>query len=115
MLRGEVWWAALGAPRGSEPAFRRPVLVVQSDVYNRSKIGTVMVAALTSNVRRGEAPGNVRLSKGTANLPRTSIVNVAHVMTVNREDLVERLGILTLDKMRQVDAGLRLALDLAVG
>ncbi len=104
MIRGEVWWAA---------RFRRPVLVVQSDAFNRSRIATVMVAAITSNVSRGEAPGNVRLSKGTASLPRPSVVNVAQVLTVNRDDLIERIGHLSAEKMREVDQGLKLALALA--
>lgn len=113
MVRGEVWWTDLGAARGSEPARRRPVVVVQADAFNRSKIGTVMVAAITSNLGRSEAPGNVRLNKGAANLPRPSVVNVAHVMTVNRDELRERVGALAPAKMREVDAGLRLALELA--
>lgn len=112
MIRGEVWWASLNAPRGSEPGYRRPVLVVQSDPFNRSKLGTVMVAAITSNMARAEAPGNVRLSKGTAGLPKASVVNVAQVLTLNRDDLAERIGHLSAEKMREVDNGLRLALAL---
>jgi mRNA interferase MazF len=88
------------------------VLVVQSDAFNRSRIATVMVAAITSNVSRGAAPGNVRLSKGTAALPRPSVINVAQVLTVNRDDLIERIGHLSAEKMREVDAGLKLALAL---
>lgn len=112
MIRGEVWWASLTAPRGSEPGYRRPVLVVQSDPFNRSKLGTVMVAAITSNMARAEAPGNVRLPKGTAGLPKPSVVNVAQVLTLNRDDLAERIGHLSTEKMREVDNGLRLALAL---
>ena len=112
MKRGEVWWAGLRAPRGSEPGHRRPVVVVQADPFNASKIGTVMVAAITSNVSRAEAPGNVRLPKGTAGLSKSSVVNVAHVMTLNREDLVARIGQLSPEKLREVDAGLRLSLSL---
>ena len=112
MVRGEVWWAALPAPRGSEPAYRRPVVVVQSDAFNRSKIGTVMVAAVTSNLSRAAAPGNVRLAKGAAGLPKASVINVAHVMTLNRSDLVSRVGQLSAEKVREVDAGLRLSLAL---
>jgi len=110
--RGEVWWAGLRAPRGSETGHLRPVVVVQADPFNASKIGTVMVAAITSNVSRAEAPGNVRLPKGTAGLPKSSVVNVAHVMTLNREDLVARIGQLSPEKLREVDAGLRLSLSL---
>ena len=113
MRRGEVWWASLAPPRGSEPGHRRPVVVVQADAFNRSKIGTVMIAAITSDLSRAEAPGNVRLAKGTAGLSKSSVVNVAHVMTLNKEDLVARIGQLSPEKMREVDAGLRLSLDLA--
>jgi mRNA interferase MazF len=112
MVRGEVWWAQRAAPRGSEPGHRRPVVVVQADAFNKSRIGTVMVAAITSNLSRALAPGNVRLAKGTAGLPKASVANVAQVMTLDREDLVERLGQLPSEKMQQVDAGLRLSLAL---
>jgi len=112
VIRGEVWWASLKPPRGSEPGYRRPVLVVQSDPFNRSKLGTVMVAAITSNMARAEAPGNVRLPKGAAGLPKPSVVNVAQVLTLDRDDLGERIGHLSPERMREVDNGLRLALAL---
>jgi mRNA interferase MazF len=112
MVRGEVWWAELVPPRGSEPGYRRPVLIVQSDAFNKSRIGTVMTVAITTNLSRGDAPGNVRISKGTAGLPKSSVANVAHVMTLNREDLTERLGHVPPAKMTEVDSGLRLALAL---
>ena len=89
------------------------MLIVQSDAFNRSRIGTIIVAAITSNTSRAEAPGNVSLPKGTARLPRPSVVNVAHVLTLNREDLVARVGQLPPSKMAEVDEGLRLSLSLS--
>lgn len=112
VARGEVWWADLGPKRGSAPAWRRPVLVVSADAFNRSAIKTVTVVALTSNLRLAAAPGNVSLAVGTAGLDRDSVANVSQVVTLNKRDLNERLGKLDRLKMGQVDAGLRLALSL---
>jgi len=112
MERGEIWWAALARPRGSEPGFRRPVLVVQSDAFNRSRIGTVVTAAITSNMSLALAPGNVVCRPRGSSLPRPSVVNVSQVATVDRASLVERVGRLPEATMRQVDEGLRLVLSL---
>ena len=92
MKRGEIWWAELPEPRGSEPSFRRPVLVVQADPFNRSRIGTVVVAVITSNLRLAGAPGNVHLTRRQSKLPRESVVNVSQVMTLDRTFLAERVG-----------------------
>ncbi|HNI35635.1 MAG TPA: type II toxin-antitoxin system PemK/MazF family toxin [Microthrixaceae bacterium] len=110
--RGGVWWVDFGAPFGSEPGFVRPALVVSSDRFNRSRIGTVIVVAITSNLRLGEAPGNVRLASGTAGLARESVVNVSQTMVVDRRRLSESSGALDRVTMRAVDAGLRLVLSL---
>lgn len=110
--RGEVWWAELEEPRGSEPGYRRPLLIVQSDPFNRSRIETVIGVALTSNLRLVEAPGNVLLPKRASGLPRDSIANVSQVVTVDRDVLTERIGKLSADLMASVDHGLRLVLDL---
>ena len=82
--RGEIWWAELPDPTGSEPGYRRPVVVVQADAFNRSRIGTVVVVAVTSNLDRAAAPGNVRLSRRDSRLPRESVANVSHVLTLDR-------------------------------
>ena len=110
--RGEIWWAELAAPRGSEPGFRRPVVVVQSDTFNRSKIGTVVVAAITSNLGLADAPGNVRISRRDSKLPHQSVVNVSQVLTLDRRFLTERLGRLPGRVVDAIDEGLRLALAL---
>jgi mRNA interferase MazF len=110
--RGEIWWADLAEPRGSEPAFRRPVVVIQSDAFNRSRIGTVVVAAITSNLELAGAPGNVRLSRRESKLPRESVVNVSQLLTLDRRFLTERVGRLPAGALAQVEAGLRLVLSL---
>ena len=112
MRRGEVWWADLPDPIGSEPGFRRPVVVVQSDDFNRSRIGTVIVAALTANVRLQGMPGNVLLPKGLAGLPRASVINVSQLFTLDRRRLTAQTGSLTAAKLRELDDGLRLVLCL---
>ena len=112
MRRGEIWWARLPAPRASEPGFRRPVLVVQADEFNRSTIRTVVAAVITSNVRLAEAPGNVRLSKGQSRLGKESVVNVSQVITLDRSFLSKRVGRLPDEQLAEVDSGLRLVLAL---
>ena len=110
--RGEIWWADLGSPRGSAPGLRRPVLVVSADFVNRSRLRTVSVVTLTSNLRWAGAPGNVLVTSGTAGLDRDSVVNVTQLVTIDRADLVGRLGRLPRRLVQDVDAGLRKVLDL---
>jgi mRNA interferase MazF len=112
MVRGEIWWAEMPEPSGSEPGYRRPVLVLQSDAFNRSRIGTVVCAVVTSNVRLAEAPGNVLLSESETNLPRPSVVNVSQIITLDRSFLTECLGAIGKRAMRRVEEGLHLVLDL---
>ncbi len=110
--RGEIWWASLPEPSGSEPGFRRPVLIVQADPFNRSRLETVIAVVLTSNLRLVEAPGNVLVPAAASGLPKDSIANVSQVVTVDRAFLTERAGRLRGRAMEAVDEGLRLALDL---
>jgi len=110
--RGEIWWASLGDPRGSEPGYRRPVLVIQSDAFNRSRISTVLVAVITSNLRLADAPGNVRLSQRYSGLRKESVVNVSQVLTLDKRYLAERAGKAPPSVMESVDEGLRLVLSL---
>lgn len=105
--RGSVWWAELGPPRGSRPAKRRPVLVVQSDEYTESRLATVVVAVITSNTALAAMPGNVFLPAAITGLPRDSVANVTGIVTLDEADLGEPAGRLTADSMRAVDAGLR--------
>lgn len=113
MLRGEVWWADLGLPRGSAPALRRPVLIISADQYNRSRLNTVSVAVLTGNARLAALPGNVAVSTEFAELETDSVVNVTQLATIDRATLEERVATLPDWLMVQVDAGLRRALALA--
>ena len=110
--RGDVWWADLPVPRGSEPGHRRPVLVVQSNQFNDSRIQTVVVAAITSNMRLADAPGNVRLRSSDSGLPKPSVVNVSQLLTLGREFLTEHAGTLPGAAMNRVADGLRLVLGL---
>ena len=112
MNRGEIWWADLAEPRGSEPGDRRPVLVVQDDLLTRSKLQSVMVAPLTSNVVRARAMGNVLVRAADSGLSRDSVVLVCQVMTIDKDFLTESVGSLPRRVMQHVDDGLRLALDL---
>ncbi|HUA75375.1 MAG TPA: type II toxin-antitoxin system PemK/MazF family toxin [Solirubrobacteraceae bacterium] len=113
MLRGEVWWADLGLPRGSAPALRRPVLIVSADQYNRSRLKTVTVAVLTGTARLAALPGNVAVSKEFTELDGDSVVNVTQLATIDRATLEERVATLPDWLMVQVDGGLRRALALA--
>jgi mRNA interferase MazF len=112
MQRGEIWWASLPEPKGSEPEFRRPVLVVQSDAFNRSRIGTVVVVAITSNTGLADAPGNVLLNRRTSGLPKPSVVNVSQVLTLDRTMLTEPVRTLPKRELTSIDNGLRLVMGL---
>ena len=110
--RGDVWWATLPDPVGSGPGFRRPVLVVQGDAFNRSRLATAIVVVLTSNLHLVEAPGNVLVPARASSLPRDSVANVSQVLTIDRDLLTERVGHLPTSLLRQVDDGLRIVLEL---
>jgi mRNA interferase MazF len=112
MKRGEIWWAALGSPTGSGPGFRRPVVIVQANPFNQSRIATVIVAAITSNLALADAPGNVRVNKSASGLARNSVVNVSQLVTLDRELLTQRVRAMPADVMRTIDDGLRLVLDI---
>ena len=112
MRRGEIWWAALPAPSGSGPGFRRPVLIVQSNPFNNSRIATVIVAVVTSNLALAEAPGNVRISKSDSGLSKPSVINVSQVLTLDRKLLTKCVRPLSGDALRRVDEGLRLVMSL---
>lgn len=110
--RGEVWWAELPEPAASEPGYRRPVLVVQSDDFNRSRIRTVVAAVLTTNLGLARAPGNVLIDAEEAGLPEDSVVNVSQVVTLDKTFLTERAGSLGTRAMLSVEDGLRMVLKL---
>jgi mRNA interferase MazF len=109
--RGENWWASLPEPVGSEPGSRRPLLVVQADRFNRSRIRTVVAVVLTSHLGRAEAPGNVLLPREETGSPSDSVANVSQVVTANRRFLTEKVSTLSASRLAEVDRGLLLVLD----
>jgi mRNA interferase MazF len=110
--RGQVWWVDLGEPAGSEPGYRHPVLVIQRDDVNASRINTVVVCTLTSNTALAKAPGNILLPKRHTRLRRDSVANVSQIVTIDKTDLEQRVGTLPKSLMERVDSGLRWFLHL---
>ena len=106
--QGDIFWIEFSEPSGSEPGYRHPHVVIQNNLFNRSRINTVVVCTLTSNLRRAKAPGNVTLNKGEANLPKKSVVNISQPFTVNKSDLSEKIGMLSKDRISQILQGIRL-------
>jgi len=109
--QGDIFWLDLGMPRESEPGYRHPHVVIQNNIFNESKINTVVVCALTSNIKRASAPGNVLLKKGEGNLPKDSAVNISQIITVNKSDLVEKIGSLSPSKVKQIIEGVKLLIE----
>jgi mRNA interferase MazF len=112
VYRGEIWWASLPDPVGSEPGYRHPVLIIQDDTFTQSRISTVIVVAITSNLQLAEAPGNVLLSCNATGLPKGSVANVSQVLTIDKKFLTERIGMLPDHLQEEVDEGLRTILYL---
>lgn len=112
MQRGEIWWASLPSPKGSGPGRRRPVLIVQSDAFNASRIQTVIAAVITSNLELTAAPGNLLLRKRDSKLPKDSVINVSQLITLDRSFLTERVSGLPKRLAGAFDEGLRLVLGL---
>lgn len=110
--RGEFWWASLPNPIGSGPGYRRPVVIIQSNEFNRSRIRTVIVAAMTTNLDLAAAPGNVLCRKKEIRLRRDSVVLVSSLLTIDRRLLSERISILSDRTLQKIDAGIRLVLNL---
>ena len=109
--QGDVFWIDLEEPSGSGPGYRHPHVVVQNNVFNRSRIHTVVVCALTSNVKRATAPGNVLLEPGEAGLPKQSVVNVSQLFTVEKALLVEKIGTLSAKRVSEILDGIALLLE----
>ena len=112
MRRGEIWWANLPLPSGSGPGLRRPVVIVQSNAFNNSRISTVIVLAITSNLALSAAPGNVRISKTVSGLGRASVVNVSQVLTLDKANLSTRVKALPGKVLNDINSGLRISLGL---
>lgn len=109
--QGDIFWVNLGTPSGSAPGYRHPHVVVQNNLFNQSKINTVVVCALTSNLKRAGAPGNVLLTKGEANLKKASVVNISQIVTVDKSDLTKKIGTLPLSRVEQIIDGIKLLIE----
>jgi len=112
MHRGEIWWAELPDLVGSEPGYRRPVVVVQDDTFNQSRINTVIVVIVTSNLQLANAPGNVLLPRDASGLPKDSVANASQIFTIDKQFLTERIGSLPEALQQELDEGLRTILYL---
>mgnify|MGYP006300651121 CR=1 FL=1 len=109
--QGDIYWVDLGDPIGSAPCYRHPHVIIQNNDFNNSRIRTVVVCALTSNLKRAQAPGNVLLDPGEANLAKPSVVNISQIFTVDRSQLDEKIGTLSPQRVRQILDGLYLLLE----
>ncbi len=109
--QGDVFWVELGPPSGSAPGYRHPHVVIQNNVFNRSRISTVVVCSVTSNLTFGASPVNVTLKKGEARLHKRSVVNISQIFTVDKTDLVKRIGALSPKRTTEVLAGVRLLME----
>ncbi len=112
MKRGDVWWASMAEPRGSEPGYRRPVVVVSSDEFNKSNIQTVICAAITSNLRLENAPGNFKLRKSNHGISRDSVINISQLITLDKSFLTKQAGALNNAQLNKLNEGLKLVLSL---
>ncbi|MEW6215000.1 MAG: type II toxin-antitoxin system PemK/MazF family toxin [Nitrospirota bacterium] len=109
--QGDIFWVDLGVPKGSEHGYRHPHVVIQNNVFNESKINTVVVCALTSNLKRAKAPGNVLIRKGEGNLKKDSVVNISQIITVDKSDLIERIGSLSPSRIKEIIEGVKLLIE----
>jgi mRNA interferase MazF len=109
--QGDIFWVELGEPNGSAPGYLHPHVVVQNNLFNRSRINTVVMCALTSNLKRAEAPGNVLLGVGEANLPKRSVVNISQIFTVDKSSLGEKIGTLSRKRTQEVLDGIGMLLE----
>ena len=109
--QGDIYWIDLDEPVGARLAYRHPHVVIQNNVFNKSRIATVIVCALTSNLKRANAPGNILLEKDEANLPKQSVVNVSQIFTVRKEQLQQKIGTLSEARIEQILAGIKLVIE----
>lgn len=109
--QGDVFWIDLGEPLGSGPGYLHPHVVIQNNLFNHSRINTVVVCVITSNLKRARAPGNVLLEQGEGNLPKQSVVNVSQIYTVDKQDMIERIGTLSRDRVREILDGIWLLVE----
>jgi len=106
--QGDIFWIDLGQPSGSEPGYIHPFVVVQNNIFNKSRIGTVIVCAITSNLKRAESPGNVLLFPGEADLPEQSVINISQIYTVDKKNLSGKIGTLSPERLQEILDGIDL-------
>ena len=106
--QGDIYWIDVAEPTGSSPGFTRPFVVIQNNAFNQSQIGTVLVCALTTNLRRAKAPGNVLLDEDEANLPKQSVIVVSQLLTVDKSELIDKIGTLSKQRVEQILEGIKL-------
>jgi len=109
--QGDIYWIDLGEPSGSEPGYRHPHIVIQNNVFNTSKINTTVVCSLITNLKRADAPGNVLLNKGEANLSKDCVVNVSQIFTVNKSDLIDKIGQVSKKRFSEILKGIKLLIE----
>ena len=112
MIRGEIWWADLGIPFGSEPGFKRPVVIIQDDAFNKSNIQTVIVASITSNLNLSEAPGNIYIETEESGLPKNGVINISQISTLDKRRLTEKVSSLSQSTITELDYGIKLILNI---
>ena len=110
--RGEIWWAELPEPVGSEPGYKRPLVIIQSNEFNNSNINTIIAAVITTNLNLAAAPGNILLTAKKSKLPKKSVINISQLITINKSFLTEKVHTLSNKVMEQIDNGIRLVLKL---
>ena len=110
--KGEIWWASLAEPRGSEPGFRRPVVIVSSNAFNDSRISTVLAAVITSNLHLADAPGNIKINKKHSKLAKDSVINVSQILTIDKGFLTEKVSKLNQQYLNALEDGLKLVFEL---
>jgi mRNA interferase MazF len=112
MIRGDIWWADFGIPFGSESGFRRPVLIMQSDAFNKSKLNTIVVIPLTTNLILANAPGNVFIEKDESGLSKDSVVVVSQINAIDRHRLIERVSTINRTMLNEVEYGIKMVLGI---
>lgn len=110
--KGQIWWVDLGEPAGSEPGYKRPVVIISADSFNTSRIQTVTAAVITSNLNLAEAPGNIFLTQNESGLNKESVINVTQIVTIDKTNLIEMAGQLKSSIIQRLNQGLKIALDL---
>ncbi len=110
--RGEIWWAEIPEPVGSEPGYKRPLVIIQSNEFNNSNINTIIAAVITTNIHLAAAPGNILLSAKKSKLPKKSVVNISQLITINKSFFTEKVHTLSNKVMEQIDNGIKLVLKL---